>query len=67
MNHTQGVLSQKQGTLIEIKQEITTLSANKADLERRVALIDQQNPDLAYLEQLQKQINLVQFENWSFK
>ena len=62
LNHTQGVLSQKQGTLTEIKQEITTLSTNKAELERRVALIDKQHPDLAYLEQLQKQIEQIKLE-----
>ena len=62
LNHTQGVLSQKEGTLTEIKQEITTLSTNKAELERRVALISKQNPDLAYLEQLQKQIEQIKLE-----
>jgi DNA repair exonuclease SbcCD ATPase subunit len=62
LKYTQGVLFQKQGTLTETKQEIATLSANKTELERRVALIDKQHPDLAYLEQLQKQIEQIKLE-----
>ena len=52
LHHTKGELSQKQGTLTAIKQDINSLSAKKDELERRVTLINQQNPDLTLRERL---------------
>ena len=52
LHYTKGELSQKEGTLKAIREDITSLSKTKDELERRIALIDQQNPDLANRERL---------------
>ena len=52
LHHTKGGLSQKQGTLSVVKQDIADLSEKKDELERRVTLVERQNPDLAVRERI---------------
>ncbi|MGL6342904.1 MAG: hypothetical protein ACRC80_27655, partial [Waterburya sp.] len=52
LHHTKGELSQKEGTLKVVRQDIADLSKTKDELERRIATTNQQNPDLAVRERL---------------
>ena len=52
LHHAKGELSQKEGTLKVVRQDIADLSKTKDELERRIAVIDRQNPDLAVRERL---------------
>jgi len=52
----EGQFVQKQAELQQVEQRLTTFGQQKEELERRIAAINQQQPNLSNLEQLQVQI-----------
>ena len=65
LQHTKGELSQKEGTLKVIRQDISDLSKTKDELERRIALVERQNPDLAVRERLYSETEQLRLQRTS--
>ena len=65
LHQTKGELSQKEGTLKVIREDITSLSKTKDELERRIALTERQNPDLAVRERLYSETEQLRLQRTS--
>ena len=65
LHHTKGELSQKEGTLKVVRQDIADLSKTKDELERRIAITNQQNPDLAVRERLYSETDQLRLQRTS--
>ena len=65
LHHTKGELSQKEGTLKVVRQDIADLSKTKDELERRIAITNQQNPDLAVRERLYSETEQLRLQRTS--
>ena len=55
-------MAEIKGKYTEIKQQTDSLNHNKVDLERRIAQINQQNPDLAIRERLQSETEQIRLQ-----
>jgi septal ring factor EnvC (AmiA/AmiB activator) len=67
LHHTKGELSQKEGTLKVVRQDIADLSKTKDELERRIAITNQQNPDLAVRERLYSETEQLRLQRTSLE
>ncbi len=65
LHHTKGELSQKEGTLKVVRQDLADLSKTKDELERRIAITNQQNPDLAVRERLYSETEQLRLQRTS--